>query len=379
MSPSFVVYAPSYDENSGGVIVLHLLCHYLRELGFNAALVPHFANEETNIFNYQHALLQVANNLSYLSNFTLMPNKNIVLFDEDVTLICERDDLIVIYPETTFGNPLGAKNVARWLLHNPGFFTGKIYFSVGEIQFLYSDSFEAIDAKYLEKADFLFKLIYLPRENYFERQSCKEERQGTAYCLRKSKGAPLRHDVNGSVLIDGLTHAEIGEIFRTVELFISYDSDTLYSWLAPLCGAKSVIVPSADHSESQIRLFRSYPGIAYGFNDVERAQETLPELFAYFDNIDEKNLATVLQFVEFWQNRLLNQEISEVNHPFRTTKDINYYLNKTSCKIAFADVDRYISHSEDMNQALASIQSSTYWQITKPLRLFIEWMKNTFR
>ena len=37
-------------------------------------------------------------------------------------------DLIVIYPEIVFGNPLGAKNVVRWFLHNPGFFSGKIYY-----------------------------------------------------------------------------------------------------------------------------------------------------------------------------------------------------------------------------------------------------------
>ena len=373
---SFAIYSPSYDENSGGIIVLHLLCHYLNELGLNASIVPHFANEEVNIFNFQGALNRLSNNIHYLDDFQLMPDRNVKLYDLPFEQIRNRNDLVVIYPETTFGNPLEARKITRWLLHTPGFFTKKVYFSPGEVQFLYSEAFTPVVFESFEIADLPLKIIHVPRDLYRLPVRNDTVRSGTAYCLRKGKGRKLIHDVTNSVLIDDLSHREIAQIFQQVEYFISYDSDTLFSWLAPLCGAKSILIPDATNNANQKKLYANYPGIAYGFDDLARAQQTLPDLFNYLDSIERLNLESVRRFSSFWRDRGVGYEADDAVQPKSDSLDLR---RATIVMRSLRDIDNILDQNLELKKGIEEIRASLSWKITKPLRCFSKFCRDVLQ
>jgi hypothetical protein len=117
------------------------------------------------------------------------------------------------------------------------------------------------------------KVIHYPLEHYYPSKP-GNLRSGTAICIRKGVGKPFVHN-EPAIVIDNLSHAEVAEILRKVEFFVSYDTYTAYSLFAVLCGCKSIVVPdplqSADEWYPQIE---DRWGIAYGFDNLEFALNT---------------------------------------------------------------------------------------------------------
>jgi hypothetical protein len=96
--PRFVIDAPDYSHLHSGVRCLHLLCDRLNRLGVSAAVTCRVVDPRAMTPQLGRRMLA------------------------SVPSILDRS--IVIYPEVTAGNPLGAKHVVRYLLNTPGFFTG---------------------------------------------------------------------------------------------------------------------------------------------------------------------------------------------------------------------------------------------------------------
>lgn len=94
--PQFIIHGPDYTTRSSGARCLHLLCHRLNQLGFSAAVTARRRNP---------ALATPRIKPDYLRNVPGLLDRS-----------------IVIYPEVEIGNPLGARNVVRYLLNKPGFF-----------------------------------------------------------------------------------------------------------------------------------------------------------------------------------------------------------------------------------------------------------------
>jgi hypothetical protein len=107
---NFLIASPPYTHIFAGVQVLHDLCHALNELGHNAAII-FFHSGDGQEKPYQWSLsnrpdLYVEGNSRYqlpLDN----PQKTIAEFLKNG---------IMIYPEIIKGNPIGAKNVVRYIL-----------------------------------------------------------------------------------------------------------------------------------------------------------------------------------------------------------------------------------------------------------------------
>ena len=143
----YLIYTPSYNPQSGGIIVLHKLCHMLNKLGAHAFLF-HDKIDKVNYFNTNPEYLTPIADLSILNQ-----------------------DPIVIYPEIVIGNPLNAKHVVRWLLNRPGviggdgiFETSDLIYNISSIHFDKNTSSDPLMLKVHERNLNLFKDLNQKRE-----------------------------------------------------------------------------------------------------------------------------------------------------------------------------------------------------------------------
>ena len=99
----YIICAPKMS-NSNGVRVLYRLSLLLKDMGYEAHVLSPKQSELLNDSYNKHSY-------SYI-NYT------------DITENMRQND-IIIYPEVVKGNPLGFKNVVRWVLYYPGIIGGE--------------------------------------------------------------------------------------------------------------------------------------------------------------------------------------------------------------------------------------------------------------
>ena len=295
MKKKFLIYAPPFDPDSGGSIVLHKLCDLLNRSNCEAYIYPAIPSFELNITNFKQLEKMIGDMSSIVSL-----SKSYKTNPDFITPIVESsfgdkasDDLVVVYPEVTFGNPLNAKNVIRWILYYPGVHTGKIYYTQNELHFYFNKNFKTYDFPGVVDADLDLRIEHYPFELY-AKEFKNKNRKGTAYCLRKAGDVKIILNKDQDFLIDGKSHQEVANIFGKVEKFVSFDQYTAYSWLAAIAGCNSII--HRDELSVNSGLV-GMDGVAYGDDDLERAKETIPNLFKFFENKEIANKLVMDNFL----------------------------------------------------------------------------------
>ncbi len=300
MKRKFIIYAPSYDETSGGAIALHKLCHVLNQIGEQAFLYPlipsfdlHFGNIE-DVGAYIRNMYDIANPATYRVN----PEIASPVITANPRFKAP-DDVVVVYPEIVFGNPLGARHVVRWFLHNPGFHSGKVFYGPGELYFRFGSYFGDFHYPGSRTATEFLRITHTPFALYHLRPEDEPRvRSGVAYCLRKGRDRLVAPELREATLIDGKPHAEVARIFQSVKTFVSYDTHTLYSRLAAIAGCDSVVVPLDGVGKEQ---WLPDPvdryGIAYGFDDLDYARRTRQQLVDTMRADEERTRQSAQSFV----------------------------------------------------------------------------------
>lgn len=287
---TFIVFADRFDENNGGIIALHRLCDLLNRAGQRALLWP----ARRPLHDPQRPLASAWAFFRYHRRAWRRPYRTCPRFQTPVATPADLPGAIVVYPEIVAGNPLRAGHVVRWLLHKPGFHKGSIDYGPDDRYFFFQKAFD--DPALNPHGDNLLKVVYLRDDVY--RQTNHGARSGSCYLLRKGRGRPLVHDTRDSVLVDKLSHTELAEVFNRVQTCISYDSYTMYSLFAALCGCDSVVVPEPGVSKEQW-----YPdprdryGLAYGFDDLDEARRTRPLLLPHLRAQEQDANASVQAFI----------------------------------------------------------------------------------
>lgn len=296
--PNYVIYAPDFDPDSGGSIFLHQLAHALTALGEDAALWPWGWLPSAP---FRERLRRT------LRKPRLAWQRPEMKLRQDPTLrtrIAAPSDLgpatVAVYPEVTLGNPLGVKNVARWLLYRPGlkdpysFGEGEIYFRAGEMSDLPQLTGGAQD-------------LFLWRRNPIYRNEGRSGRRGVCYAVRKGHKKPRIPETEGAICIDGLSHEETAAIFNRCETFFSYDEATFYSQYAAICGCDSIVVPG--YFANRAEWIASHPiarfGVAYGLNDIFHARATRDQVIGELEARERAGLETVKAFVARMQGSVL--------------------------------------------------------------------------
>lgn len=295
MKKKFLIYAPPFDPDSGGSIVLHKLCDLLNRSNCEAYIYPAIPSFELNIANFKQ-LEKMIGDMSLIVSLSKSYKTN----PDFITPVVESsfgdkagDDWVVVYPEVTFGNPLNAKNVIRWILYYPGIHTGKIYYNQNELHFYFNKNFKTYDFPGVVDADLDLRIEHYPFELY-AKEFKNKNRKGTAYCLRKAGDVKINLNQDQDFLIDGKSHQEVANIFGKVEKFVSFDQYTAYSWLAAIAGCNSIIHRDELNVNSGLV---GMDGVAYGDDDLGRAKETIPNLFKFFENKEITNKVVVDDFL----------------------------------------------------------------------------------
>lgn len=302
----FVIYAPSFDERSGGSIALHLLCDLLNKHG-----------SEAYISKVLH--IKIAKNKSFYFNLTRY--KCLWLYEKWLKLKMffyeifiyktyrgfntpsfpfDRvdDDFIAVYPEVVSGNPLNATHVIRWFLNKPGFFTNQINYGQNELYFYYAKHFNCF--KLNPNLDRKLTLLWV--NNTVFKQTNFGERSGTCYMLRKGGDRPIIHGLSDSICLDGRSNKDIAAIMNQCKQFICYDLYTMYSRYAVMCGCESIVVPDPDLSEDDWREESLRYGIAYGFENLEKARKSIPKMFESLKKQEDNMLHDIKNFINISHN-----------------------------------------------------------------------------
>ncbi len=291
---NYLVYSWSYNENSGGALYTHNLVNTLNALGEKAFLWP-----------ARHPLRYPTLRNWLRREWRFMSSSYLVNPELD-TPLASRDDLndraVVIYPEIILGNPLRARNVVRWLLYNPKLHThyrfgpDEMFFRAGEFCDVPELTGGAPD-------------LFMWTVNRIYRNEQRADRKGVCYMLRKGKNKPRipETEVDSAVQVDGLSHAELNEVFNRCDTFYSYDEATMYSQYAALCGCTSVVVPGLFGSRAEWtenHKLGSY-GVAYGTSPEElaHARATRHKVAELLQEQENESVDSVRRFVALTQER----------------------------------------------------------------------------
>jgi hypothetical protein len=296
----FLITAGDHEELSGGVMALHLLCDLLNRGGYEAYICDRVQSLETpptTLFGGLGSVVRAWARWHFRQKRRRLITSPTLVTPvlRDASVVRRSPDWIVIYPETVYGNPLLAAHVVRWFLHHPGYFSGSVGINRDELHVRYSDwqrlpQIEGCHSYPGNLRPFKVPACYGP-------PAPDTPREGTAYCLRKGAGRRIVHDLEGSVLIDPLHHAQTAEVFRRVKTFISYDLHTTYSGLAVLCGADSVVVPDPTLTEIQWQPTQENRwGLAYGFDRLEEARATAGRQRERLRRLEAESLQSVAAF-----------------------------------------------------------------------------------
>lgn len=284
----FIIWTAGWNEAVGGSIALHTLCDRLNRAGTPAALWPDY-KPLPGRGSWARRIIYA---LRGKRRFARGPFANPIARTRDLA------DAVVVYPEIVAGNPLGARRVVRWFLHLPGNHTGRIDYGADDLFFFYAPAFD--DPAINHSPDNLLRITYV---NPVYAQTNFGARTGACYLVRKGADRILDRHPPDAILIDDLSHEEKAAVFNRTQRLYSYDSYTMYSLYAALCGCTPIVVPVDGVSLTQWWPGERSPGIAYGEDDIAYALETRPGLLERVAKDVEDEDRLVARFIALCRSR----------------------------------------------------------------------------
>ena len=282
-----------YNENIGGVVVLHKLASMLREMGHVVFIWPE-PKPSINELKTLHGWVRLAKWTKFLVGNVLKRRDIISPYFIQTAKNKDINDAVVIYPEIVAGNPLNARCVIRWLLNKPGVMSGVKEFGSEDLFFYYHKHFN--DWQLNPHEDRHLNVLELKQDIY--RKINEGDRDGQCYMVRKGKNRSLGyHDVS-AFKVDDLSHEELAKVFNEYKYFICYDLYTMYCRYAVMCGCIPVVVPQEGLSKEEWRPeVENRYGIAYGWEGVPWAVETRGKLLDNLAEAETRGVDSIKRFV----------------------------------------------------------------------------------
>lgn len=218
---------------------------------------------------------------------------------------------IAIYPETVVGNPFMCKKVVRWILYhttkpNPPAIFNKLDFNTfvklqkgieytwgnADEYFYYNNYFETI-----KKKERKLLTVYNFRLDEFEDH--RLEREGYCHLFHKNNIDQSFVEKYNSEHIPLGNWEGIVSVFNNKKYFLTYDDSTYFLLISALCGCIPIIL--YDNKKENYRdnnPLMKY-GVAYGFDEIEHAKNTINLVRNYLIEHDERSIDTVKTFIDY--------------------------------------------------------------------------------
>ena len=143
---------------------------------------------------------------------------------------------VVVYPESVWGNPLGAHHVARWVLNKPGQQGGEAHFSATELVFSWSSQYHPSPHR--------LRLDVIDRDLF---RDTGEERTTDAVFVYKGGFVRETPELRGLPVITMNRPAErkeLAALLRRTRILYTHDPHTALLDEAIACGAQVRVVTS---------------------------------------------------------------------------------------------------------------------------------------
>lgn len=194
-------------SKSNGIRVLHLLSKELIKNGYEA---------------YMCTPLPHSDEYSYMDTFS-----------DDI-----KKNAIVVYPETTVGNPLRFQNVVRYILNTPGVCGGPKHFHESERLFTWSKKY------FMHVPELTIPCV--DPHIFYNDNSPKTQDCVFVYKNGKFRTIPELENLVEINMEYPKKREELGKLLRTTEILYSYDDCSSIIYEAQLCGAKVKIITHDD-------------------------------------------------------------------------------------------------------------------------------------
>lgn len=253
----YVVWAPPFDPNSGGIRLLHWFVHELNRTG-RPAFVSWIPGK-------------------------IVPDPTL----NEPVAPQPRGDFIAVYPDTQRGNPLGAGTIARWAMNVPGRLPMVGHRYGNPIQFP-----PGTDPQW-RPSDLIFpfarvfnvwnlpeeRILYIPIRELDDYGDWGAKRKGRLVFVGKGVETPRVPQTEGLPELDKATTHDRKRLARTLnrcELLYTYDTTTGLTDIARLCGCPVVMIPNSHSSREDVYGAETgADGVGWGIEETEKAIETV--------------------------------------------------------------------------------------------------------
>jgi len=273
----YIVDISTFLYNSGGIVAMHKLCHDLNSIGEISFITSPITHKSLNA--------------PYVKDRKF-----------------SKKDVVVIYPEITYGNPLKSNHVIRWALNTPGqcagvkentFYDG---LSPSDLIFKYSDYFHLKD---IVKSEGLLTTTFVDPDYFYPFDGT---RKGSAFFIKKGGASKTIHPTD-SINLSSSEHnwKYMGDVLRSVEYFYCYDNACFWVVLAAICGCIPIVIPDSNMTAEE--WYSKFPhkkcGVAYGEENIEHAKNTKHLVHQNLLEYYSKQLNTVKNLIKICEAKFL--------------------------------------------------------------------------
>jgi hypothetical protein len=270
----FLISTHGFDMGIGGLKVLHKLCHLLNEKGYDAYLIP----------------------LNFNEPFGIYENYNVKMVTQEI--LDNLEDVVVIYPESWYGNYLNAPNVVRWMIGLPSEVHINTW-SNTDLWFWWVPYYTT--DKYNKDKDNILHVEEQHQDIFYDR---KLNRSGSCWSLRKAQDRIQPENYIHPKDSTFIPYHAVGDLiglsnlFNSKDIFYCYDDYTYISIQSLMCNTDTIIIPSKKSIEEFQNGYELNKYLAYGIDDLPRAKSIRHEFFDHLNKIEQETQKQLDKFIE---------------------------------------------------------------------------------